>query len=260
MEMSEYARSRRKVAIVTGAGSGIGRAIALGLASEGCQTAIFDLNESAARETVELAAGQNGKVFACAVDITDYSAIVAAVSNLERTSGGIDILVNNAGWDQASPFLKTSPELWQWIIAINYIGPLNLHHAVLPGMVSRSRGKVVNIASDAGRVGSSGEAVYAGCKGAIIAFDKTVARELARSNIQINTVCPGPTDTPGFRTFAGGGETAAKIVDGLSRSMPMRRLGQPDDYPGMVAFLASDDVNCITGQAISVSGGLTMHG
>lgn len=249
-----------KTAIVTGGGSGIGRAIVLRLLEEGCKVAVFDLDTSASGQTIELAGPKavNGKEFE--VDITNHSAVGKAVNAVEEVLGPIDILVNNAGWDKASPFLATEPDFWQKIVSINYIGVLNMHHQVLPLMVKRSRGKVVNIASDAGRVGSTGEAVYAGCKGAIIAFGKTMARELAKSNVLVNTVCPGPTDTPGFRAFAGGGEVAAKIVDGLSRAIPLRRLGDPQDYGGMVAFLASDDANFITGQVISVSGGLTMHG
>ena len=250
-----------KIAIVTGGGSGIGRAISIRLAEEGCRVAILDLDLEAATKTATLiAASGKGEGKAYQVDITDHTGVKDAVSEVESAFGGVDILVNNVGWDQASPFLKTTPEFWDKIIRINFIGPLNVHHAVLPGMVARSAGKVVNIASDAGRVGSSGESIYSGCKGALIAFGKTIARELARSNIQINTVCPGPTDTPGFRAFAGGGEEAAKIADGLKRAIPLRRLGLPDDYPGIVAFLASDDANFMTGQVVSVSGGLTMHG
>jgi 2-hydroxycyclohexanecarboxyl-CoA dehydrogenase len=227
---------------------------------EGCNVAVFDRDMVAASETISIAGASGERARAYAVDVTDYAAVAEAAVAAERDFGPIAVLVNNAGWDQASPFLQTTPEFWQKVVAINYIGVLNLHHAVLPGMVKRGAGKVINIASDAGRVGSSGEAVYAGCKGAVIAFGKTMARECARSNVLINTVCPGPTDTPGFRAFAGGGEGAAKIVDGLSRAIPLRRLGEPDDYPGIVAFLASDDANFITGQVISVSGGLTMHG
>ena len=157
------------------------------------------------------------------------------------------------------PFLQTDPELWKKVIDINLYGPLHMHFAVLPGMVERKTGCVVNISSDAGRVGSSGEAVYSAAKGGIIAFGKTLSRELTRAGIRINTVCPGPTDTPLFAQVAQG-DAGQKIVDGLQRAIPMRRLGQPDDYPGIIAFLASDDAAYITGQTISVSGGLTMHG
>ncbi|MEA3157331.1 MAG: 2-hydroxycyclohexanecarboxyl-CoA dehydrogenase [Betaproteobacteria bacterium] len=174
--------------------------------------------------------------------------------------GNVEVLVNNAGWDKAMPFLKSTPDLWKKLIDINLYGPINLHYAVLPGMVERKRGRVVSIASDAGRVGSSGESVYSACKGGVLAFTKTLARELARNNIQLNAVCPRPTDMPLLRSFADEGDAGAKLIDGLTRAIPMRRLGQPNDYPGIVAFLASDDAAYITGQTISVCGGLTMHG
>jgi 2-hydroxycyclohexanecarboxyl-CoA dehydrogenase len=249
-----------KVAIVTGAGSGIGSAIARRLAEEGMHVGLFDINAAGAAQTYAAIAAAGGKASVEEVDITDVAAVVKAVQRLEAAAGPVDVLVNNAGWDKAANFLQTTPELWKKIIDINLYGPLNLHHAVLPGMVARKRGRIINIASDAGRVGSSGEAVYSACKGGVIAFTKTLARELARSNIQLNSVCPGPTDTPLFATFAGEGEAADKLIEGLKRAIPMRRLGQPDDYPGIVAFLASDDAAFITGQTISVSGGLTMHG
>ena len=178
---------------------------------------------------------------------------------VEQALGPVDILVNNAGWDVVKPFLDSDAEHWKKLIDINLYGPLNMHHAVLPGMVENGKGRVVNIASDAGRVGSSGESVYAACKGGIIAFTKTVARELARKGIQLNAVAPGPTDTPLLAQFAQG-DTGAKIAEGLKRAIPMKRLGQPSDYPGIICFLASDDAGFITGQVISVSGGLSMHG
>jgi len=249
-----------KVAIVTGSGSGIGRAIAERLAAEGCIVGIFDLNATGADEACRAITASGGKAHAFAVDITDLAAIKRRVEELEQRAGPIDVLVNNAGWDKAAPFLNSTPELWKKIIDINLYGPLNMHYAVLPGMAERKRGRVVNIASDAGRVGSSGESVYSACKGGVIAFTKTMARELARSNVQLNTVCPGPTDTPLLRSFADDGERGAKLIEGLTRAIPMKRLGQPTDYPGIVAFLASDDAAYITGQTISVSGGLTMHG
>ena len=247
-------------AIVTGGGSGIGRAIAERLAEEGCHVAIFDLNLAGAETTAAAIAKAGGKASAYQVDISDLAAVQAGVKACEAAAGGTDILVNNAGWDRAVPFLQSDLALWKKVIDINLYGPLHMHFVVLPGMVARRRGRVVNIASDAGRVGSSGEAVYSAAKGGIIAFSKTVARELARANIQINTVCPGPTDTPLFAEFAGTGEAAAKLTKGLEAAIPMKRLAQPSDYPGIVAFLASDDAAYITGQTISVSGGLTMHG
>ena len=249
-----------RVAIVTGGGSGIGRAICLRLAEEGSKVAVFDINEAGAQETVELIKSAGGAGAAQKVDITNYDDVTAGVKATETELGPVDILVNNAGWDAIVPFLKTDFELWKKIVDINLYGPMHLHYAVLPGMVERGRGKVVNISSDAGRVGSFGEAVYSATKGGIVAFTKTVARELARSNIQLNSVCPGPTDTPLFQSIAGEGEQGKKTADGLTRAIPMKRLATPDDYPGIVAFLASDDANFITGQTISVSGGLTMAG
>ena len=249
-----------KAAIVTGSASGIGRAIAERLAAEGCVVGVFDLNGSGAQATVDAIASAGGQAHAHAVDISDLASVQAAVKAFERQAGAIDVLVNNAGWDKAAPFLASTPDLWKKLIDINLYGPINMHYAVLPRMVEKKRGRVVNIASDAGRVGSSGESVYSACKGGIIAFTKTLAREHARHNIQLNTVCPGPTDTPLLRSFAAEGEAGTKLIEGLTRAIPMKRLGQPTDYPGIVAFLASDDAAFITGQTISVSGGLTMNG
>ena len=227
-----------KTAIVTGGAAGIGAAIVERFRAEGTQVVIFDLN------------GEQK------VDITDYEAVKQAVAD----AGPVDILVNNAGWDTFKPFLKTDPGFWQKIIALNLVGVLNMMHCVLPGMVARGGGKVVSVASDAGRVGSSGEAVYSACKGGIIAFSKTLAREVARKGVTVNVVCPGPTDTPILRGFLGEGDAGQKVYDALVRAIPMKRVGQPDDIPGIVAFLASDDAGFITGQVISVSGGLTMAG
>jgi 2-hydroxycyclohexanecarboxyl-CoA dehydrogenase len=250
-----------KTAIVTGAGSGIGRAIAVRLGSEGMTVGVFDINAGGAGETVQAIESAGGKALAVACDITDYAAVTAAVAKFEAEAGqGTDVLVNNAGWDAPMPFLKTEPAFWQKVTAINWFGPLHMTHAVAQGMTARKSGRIVNIASDAGRVGSSGEVVYSGCKGATIAFAKALAREVARSNVTINTICPGPTDTPAMASFVGSGEAGQKIRDAMVRGVPLGRIGRPDDYPGLVAFLASDDAAFITGQTISVSGGLTMHG
>ncbi|HEY2559483.1 MAG TPA: SDR family oxidoreductase [Caldimonas sp.] len=250
-----------KTAVVTGAGSGIGRAIAVRLASEGMTVGVFDVNAAGAGETVQAIESAGGKALAVTCDITDYAAVTAAVAKFEAEAGqGTDVLVNNAGWDTPMPFLKTEPAFWQKVTAINWFGPLHMTHAVAQGMTARKSGRIVNIASDAGRVGSSGEVVYSGCKGATIAFAKALAREVARSNVTINTICPGPTDTPAMASFVGSGEAGQKIRDAMVRGVPLGRIGQPDDYPGLVAFLASDDAAFMTGQTISVSGGLTMHG
>ncbi len=250
-----------KTAIVTGAGSGIGRAIALRLASEGVTVGVFDIRGDAANDTVSAVEAAGGKAVAVVCDITDYSAVVQAVAGFEATTTrGTDILVNTAGWDTPMPFLKTDSAFWQKVTAINWFGPLHMTHAVAQGMAARKSGRIINIASDAGRVGSSGEVVYSGCKGATIAFAKALAREVARSNVTVNTICPGPTDTPAMDAFVGTGEAGQKIRDAMVRGVPLGRIGVPDDYPGLVAFLASDDAAFMTGQTISVSGGLSMHG
>lgn len=250
---------QRKRVIVTGGGSGIGREVCKRFAQEGSEVGIFDLNGEGAAETVSQIEAAGGKASAHVVNIADRSQVDTAVAEFAK-GGAIDVLVNNAGWDKIVPFLDTDMDLWKKVIDINLYGPLNMHHAVLPLMVEQGGGRVVNISSDAGRVGSSGEAVYSACKGGIISFTKTVARELARKGIQLNTVAPGPTDTPLFAEIAGGEGAGAKVAEGLKRAIPMKRLAQPSDYPGIICFLASDDAGFITGQVISVSGGLTMHG
>jgi 2-hydroxycyclohexanecarboxyl-CoA dehydrogenase len=227
-----------KTAIVTGGAAGIGAAVVQRFRDEGVNTIIFDLKAQPA------------------VDITDYAAVKSAVDK----AGPVDILVNNAGWDMFRPFLKTDPEFWHKIISINLIGAMNLLHCVLPGMVERGRGKVVNIASDAGRVGSSGEAPYSACKGGIIALTKTLAREMASKNIQLNVVCPGLTETNMLEQFMQGAGNPEKLREAYRRAIPIGRLGKPEDLPGAILFFASDDADFITGQVLSVSGGLTMHG
>ena len=244
-----------KRVVVTGGASGIGRATAIRLAEEGCTVGIFDLNAAGSAETVAMCSVASGKAFAYPVDIVDYKQVEDAARRFEEDAGPIDLLANVAGWDKASPFLDSDVELWNRIIAINLYGPLNVQHVIVRGMAQRKSGRVVNVASDAGRVGSSGEAVYSACKGGIASFTKTLARELARSGVTLNVVCPGPTDTPLLRSFAD-----QKLVDSLARAIPLGRLGRADDCPGIIAFLLSDDAQFMTGQTISVSGGLTMHG
>jgi len=249
-----------KVALVTGAGGGIGRAICTRLGAEGCAVGLFDIDEASARDAARSLAAAGVSAHVETVDIADYAAVERGVAGLEAALGPVDILVNNAGWDRFVNFLDSDAALRERIIDINLRGPINMHHAVLAGMVERGAGRVVNIASDAGRVGSSGEAVYSACKGGIIAFTKTMAREMASRGVLLNAVCPGPTETPLFRSFLDEGEGGRKVYEGLKRAIPLKRLGRPEDIPGIVAFLASDDAAYITGQVISVSGGLTMHG
>ena len=244
-----------KNVIVTGGGGAIGAAICRRFAGYGAKVGVFDKNLDGAKKV----AGEI-KGFASGVDITDYDAVGKAIAQFEKDAGPTDVLVNNAGWDKFVNFVDTTPELWDQIIAINLRGPVNMSHVVLKGMVARGHGRVVNIASDAGRVGSSQEAVYSACKGGIIAFTKTVAREVARKGITLNAVCPGPTETPLLAAAAGEGERGERMRAALINAIPMKRVGQPDDIPGAVCFLASDDAAFITGQTICVSGGLTMHG
>lgn len=241
--------------IVTGGGGAIGSAICRRFASYGAHVGVFDKNLEGAKSVAAEISG-----FAAGVDIADYEAVGKAIAAFEAEVGPTDILVNNAGWDRFANFVDTTPDLWDQLIAINLRGPLNMSHFVLKTMVARGSGRIVNIASDAGRVGSSQEAVYSACKGGIIAFTKTVAREVARKGITLNAVCPGPTDTPLLAAVAGNDERGQKVRAALVSAIPMKRVGQPDDIPGAVCFLASDDAAFITGQTISVSGGLTMHG
>lgn len=249
-----------KVAIITGAAGGIGRALVKRFCEEGALVVAADISEAALAEMSQQFQEFSASITPVVMDITDHAGVAAKVAEVNQKLGKIDILVNNAGWDVVKPFIETTPDFWQKLVDINLIGPLNLQHAVLPIMIANGGGKIVNISSDAGRVGSSGESVYSACKGGIIAFSKTLARESARSNVRVNVVCPGPTDTAILRSFIGEGDVGKKIYDGLIRAIPLKRVGQPEDIPGMVAFLSSDDANFITGQVISVSGGLTMHG
>ena len=241
--------------LLTGGASGIGRATAIRLAEEGSLVGIIDIDEAGARETV---AQCDGKARCFHADIGDRGEVERAVAAFERECGPVELLANIAGWDVMRSFLDTDPELWDRIIRINLYGPLHMHHVVVRGMAERGFGRVLNVASDAGRVGSSGEAVYSACKGGIIAFTKTLARELARRGVTLNVLCPGPTDTPLFDAFRSASPDAVKVGEALARAIPLRRIGRPDDYPGIIAFLLSDDAAYITGQTISVSGGLTM--
>lgn len=241
-----------KVAIVTGAASGIGKGIARRLAAEGARVVIADLNEEAAKTT---AAELGPEAMGVAVDVADRATVDTMVETVIERHGVIDVLVNNAGWDKIGPFLEQDPAIWDRIININLVGVLNCSQAVALQMKDQGQGTIINVGSDAARVGSSGEAVYSAAKGGIVAFTKTLARETARYGLTANAVCPGPADTPLFAQIS---EENPKLRTALERSIPLRRLAQPEDLANAVSFLASPRSAYITGQTLSVSGGLTM--
>ena len=245
-----------RVAVVTGGASGIGRAIAQALAREGARVAVADIDGERARRVVGEIQAAGGNAVAQPLDVTDVAAVDSSIDGVAAHWGGLHVLVNCAGWDKPMPFIETTPQFWDKILAINLRGPLACTRAALRHMIKAEYGKIVTIASDAGRVGSTGEAVYSAAKGGLIAFTKTVAREVARHRINVNCVCPGPSDTPLFqKEFA---EKSPKPAESLKRVIPWGRLGVPDDIAPAVVFLASDDAGFITGQTLSVSGGLTM--
>jgi 2-hydroxycyclohexanecarboxyl-CoA dehydrogenase len=236
-----------RTALVTGAAGGIGAAICRRLAADGAAVIATDLDLEGARRVAREVGGE-----ARHLDVTDAQAAAA----LARELGAVHLLISNAGWDRVMPFLETTPEHWEKALGINLMGHIAVAHAFLPGMVERGEGRVVNIASDAGKVGSSGETVYAAAKGGVIAFTKSLAREVARHGVLVNCVCPGPTETPFLEAFEN--ERSQRILESMKRTIPLRRLGAPEDVAGCVAYLVSDDASYLTGQAISVDGGLVM--
>ena len=244
---------------MTGGGRGIGRAVALALSRAGWAVGILDLDgASAAAVAVEIAE-TGGAAAGAAADVTQPATVQAGIVALERELGPVEALVNNAGWDVLARFVEGPPELWDRVIAVNLKGVLNATHAVLPGMIARGRGRIVSISSDAGRVGSSGEAVYSACKAGVIGFSKALAREVARAGITVNCVCPGPTETALLASVMAG-EQGEKVLAGMRRTIPLGRLGLPEDVAPAVVYLLSDGAAYVTGQVLSVSGGLTMHG
>lgn len=247
-----------KTVLVTGAGGGIGRAIALALARAGAQVGVLDIARDRAETVRDEVEALGVKALALPTDLTRRSEVNRAVETMLAQFGQIDVLVNNAGWDRLQFFLESEEETWDWIIALNFRAVLYTCKAVLPHMVARGAGRVVNIASDAGRVGSSGEAVYAGAKGAVIAFSKTLAREVARSGVTVNVVCPGLTETPLLAGMRAESPRNAKLLDAVARAIPLGRVAVPDDIAGAVVFFASPAADYVTGQTLSVSGGLTM--
>lgn len=243
-----------KIAVVTGAGSGIGRATAEALAAAGATVVCADINRETGEETAAALRAAGGRADYQPVDLTDAGSIEAFAQEVAAKHGAVDVLVNGAGWGKTHPFWEGTPELWERVIALNFVGPMRLTRALLPAMIERGSGKIVNISSDAGRVGSLGETVYAGAKGGLIAFTKSLARETARYNINVNCVCPGPTETP--LLFA----VPEKHLDAFKKAIPFRRFAKPTEVAAAVVFFASDQSSYVTGQVLSVSGGLTMVG
>lgn len=249
---------KNKTIMVTGGAQGIGKAISTALAGQGAKVAIADIDESAAAQTLDELKQQSLTAMAVQTDITDLEKVKHSVARVKEAFGDIDVLVNNAGWDRIIPFVDTSPDFWNKVIDINYKGVLNCVYAVIHDMIEKNSGKIINISSDAALVGSSGEAVYAGAKGAVISFSKSLAREVARNQITVNVICPGPTDTPLTRQMQAESEFAQKILSRMDKVIPLRRTGTPGEIAAAVVFFASREADFITGQTLSVSGGLTM--
>lgn len=245
----------QRVAFITGAGRGIGREIARTLASKSMNIIVTDVNIENAQETVAIVQQEGGAAVAVYCDVTNLQSVKEAVEASLTHFQTIDVLVNNAGWDKIEPFLQSEPDTWKTVIDINLMGQIHTCKEILPLMVKNGYGKVINIASDSGRVGSSGEAVYSAAKGGVIAFTKTLAREMARHQLNINCIAPGPSDTPLLKEI---GSYNEGIVTALEKAIPFRRLAQPSDIAGAVAYFASDEAAYVTGQTLSVNGGLTM--
>lgn len=242
-----------RVAFVTGGAGGIGAAVCRALVSDGRRVAVADLSQEACNVIAKEIDGVGIRL-----DVRDPDSVSAALEQARAVLGDPEIIVNVAGWDEQMPFLKTDEAFTEKVMQVNLYGPIRLLRAALPAMVAARWGRVVNVASDAGRVGSSNEAVYSGAKGGLIAFTKTIAREFARYEITSNSVCPGPTDTPLIRRMIAEQPDADKVIAAMTRAVPMRRMGQPEDVGAAVAFMASESAGHITGQTLSVSGGLTM--
>jgi len=243
-----------KIAVVTGAASGIGRATAQVLAEAGAKVVVGDIDQAKGEAAAASLRESGLQASFLAVDLTSDASITGFAAAVSAQFGAVDILVNGAGWGHTLPFWEGTPELWTKLIALNFVGPMQLTKALVPAMIERRSGRIVNIASDAGRVGSMGETVYSGAKGGLIAFTKSLARETARYGITVNCVCPGPTETP--LLFA----VPEKILDAFKKAIPMRRFAKPEEIAGAVAYFAGDGAAYVTGQVLSVSGGLTMAG
>lgn len=249
------ARFDGQVVLITGAGRGIGRATALEFADRGATVVAVDRDDSLLRALEPELKTLSDQSFTITMDLTDLQQVRSGVQAVLKELGQIDVLVNNAGWDKAEPFVQSDESTWEKVIGINLMGQIATCHSILPQMIERQSGKIVNVGSDAARVGSTGEAVYSAAKGGVIAFTKTLAREVARYGVNVNCVCPGPTDTPLFAEMA---VDTPNLMESLKRVIPMRRLGTPQDIAWAIVFLASGEAPFITGQTLSVSGGLTM--
>ena len=246
--------------LITGGGSGIGAAASHYLASKGSNVVVADRNADSADKVVSDITKSGGSALSIGMDITDGQEVRARIDELLRREGRIEALVNNAGWDSARDFVETDAKLWRHLIEINLVGHLNVTQAVLPAMIAQKLGRITFVGSDAARVGSSGEAVYSACKGGLISFCKSLAREVARLGITSNTVCPGLTNTPLLAEVLGSGDEGRRLREGATRAIPMRRVGEPEELAGLIAYFCSDESSYVTGQVVSVSGGLTMSG
>ncbi len=242
------------IAVVSGSGSGIGRAIALKLADQGFDLVLLDLDAATLATAADEISARGRRALAVRADVTDQAGLDHARQQAIADLGAPTVIVNCAGWSMIAPFVETDPAFWQKAIAVNLMGTIALTRTFLDGLIAARGGRIINIASDAGRVGSTGEVVYAAAKGGVIAFSKSLAREMARHEITVNCVCPGPTATPMLL------QQDPKRIDALTRAVPLRRLAEPADIAGAVAFFASPNSAYVTGQVLSVSGGLTMAG
>ena len=243
-----------RLAVVTGAASGIGSAVAGKLAAAGATVIVADIQADKGKARAAEIESGGGRAQYIEVDLTRTDAIAAFAETVHKRFGTADVLVNGAGWGRTAPFWEGTPDFWDRLVALNFVGPMQLTKALLPSMIERASGRIVNVASDAGRVGSLGETVYSGAKGGLIAFTKSLAREVARYQINVNCVCPGPTDTPLMAAVP------EKVQEGLKKAIPFRRLAKPSEVADAIVFFASDRASYVTGQVLSVSGGLTMAG
>ena len=243
-----------KIVVVTGAASGIGRATAQIFAGEGARVVVADVDAARGEAAAAEIRAEGGSADFMPVDMTDTASIDTFAAAVQEKYGAVDVLVNGAGWGRTAPFWEGTPEFWSKLVALNFVGPMQLTKALLPAMIERSSGRIVNVSSDAERVGSLGETVYSGAKGGLIAFTKSLAREVARYQINVNCVCPGPTDTPLMAAVP------EKVQEGLKKAIPFRRLAKPSEVADAIVFFASDRASYVTGQVVSVSGGLTMAG